>query len=186
MPSAWVHATIDLIAYGRPYFDLHKEKDEPYKKLGRNHRKIRHEWYQAFGKKWTLDEPFSACLKDQISKIRSINGPNKAEKQMAYIDHDYIDRIWDTLSPPERKYREGFFAWILFNPRILKEWAGVGVLDSRIQRMIDSCEVWEYCPELKDEYERLCSYVKVVIENDGILQNMLERYGQKEYIPDFG
>jgi hypothetical protein len=186
MPSAWIHATIDLIAYGRPYFDLHKEKDEPYKTLGWNHRKIRHEWYQAFGKEWTLDEPFPAYFRDQISKIRSINGPDEAERQMAYIDHDYIDRIWDTLSPHERKYREGFFAWILFNPRILKEWAGLDVLDGRIQRFIDGCEVWEYCPDLKVEYEGLCKYVNAVKKEDKVLRNMVERYGHKEYIPDFG
>ena len=30
MASAWVHAVIDIIAYGRPYFDLHKEKVSRY------------------------------------------------------------------------------------------------------------------------------------------------------------
>lgn len=185
MPSAWVHATIDLIAYGRSYFDIHKEKDEPYKTLGYKHRVVRHEWYQAFEKEWTLHDPFPSCLKDQISKIRDINGPNKAEKRMADIDHDYIDRIWDTLSPQEKKYREGYFAWILFNQKILKEWAGVDVLDGRIQRMIDNCEVWEYCPKLRNDYKRLSSYVKVVMKNDGILLHILEQNGLEEYIADF-
>ena len=185
MPSAWVHATIDLIAYGRSYFDIHKEKDEPYKTLGYKHRMIRHEWYQAFEREWNFHNPFPSCLKDQISKMRDINGSNKAEKRMAYIDHDYIDRIWDTLSPQEKKYRKGYFAWILFNPKILKEWAGVDVLDGRIQRMIDNCEVWETCSELIDDYKRLCSYVKIVIEDDGILQDMLKHYGLKEYITGF-
>jgi hypothetical protein len=178
MPSGWVHAVIDLIVYGRPYFNLHKEKDKPYETLGWNHRKIGHEWYQAFGENWTLDRPFPVCLRELISKIRSINGPNKAEELMAYVDHDYIDKIWDSLLPQEKKYREGFFAWILFNPGILKEWTGVDVLEGRIQRLIDGREVWEYCSELKSEYEQLCSYAKVVIENNGILQGMLEHYEQ--------
>jgi hypothetical protein len=26
MPNGWVHATIDLIAFGQPYFDLHQKK----------------------------------------------------------------------------------------------------------------------------------------------------------------
>ena len=34
MPSAWVHAAIDLIAYGRPYFGLHKKKDKAYCSVG--------------------------------------------------------------------------------------------------------------------------------------------------------
>ena len=177
MPSGWVHAVIDLITYGRTYFDLHKNKDKSYKTLGRYHRQIEHYWYQSFREKWTLDEPFPNSLKDQILKVRSLNGPIKAEEQMAYVDHDYFDKIWDNLSIHERKYREGFFAWILFNPIILKEWAGVDVLEGKIQRMIDNCEIWEDCPELKSEYKRLCKYVKAVKENDLILQDILKNYG---------
>lgn len=176
MADAWVHAVIDLIAYGRPYFDLHKEKDEPSKRLGRSHRKVRHDWYQAFGKKWTLDEPFPSCLKDQILKIRNINGPEKAEEKMASTDHDYTDRIWDSLSCSERKYREGFFVWITLNPKILKEWAGVDVLEGKIHRVINRYEVWESCPELKSEYRRLRRYIKVVKDNDKTLQHILECY----------
>jgi hypothetical protein len=49
MAYAWVHAVIDLIAYGRPYFGLHKEKDKPYELLGPNHRIINPDWYQSYG-----------------------------------------------------------------------------------------------------------------------------------------
>jgi hypothetical protein len=103
---------------------------------------------------------------------------------MAWIDHDYMDRIWDTISAQEKKYREGFFAWILFNPETLKKWAGVDVSCGRIQRLIDGHEIWEYCPELKSEYKKLCKYVNAVKENDEILKNMIESYGRKEYTPD--
>lgn len=176
MPGAWVHAVIDLIAYGRPYFDLHKKKDDPWKTLGWNHREIGHEWYQAFGKKWSLDEPFPTCLKEQILKVRNVNGSNKAEEQMAHTDHDYIDKIWDDLSDKERRYREGFFIWVLLSPEILKKWAGVDVLESRIQRVIDGHKVWESCPELKSEYERLHNYVEAVKEKNKILQTVLDSY----------
>jgi len=177
MADAWVHALIDLIAYGRPYFDLHKGKDELSKQFGRHHRKARHEWYQAFGKTWSLDDPFPSCFKDRILRIGDLNGPEKAEERMAYTDHDYIDRIWGTLSNSERKYREGFFIWITLNPKILKEWAGVDVLKGKIHRVIDGCEIWEYCPELKSEYRRLCKYIQTVKDNDETLKGMIERYG---------
>ncbi|MDP2753312.1 MAG: hypothetical protein Q8P40_02850, partial [Nitrospirota bacterium] len=39
MANVWVHAVIDLIAYGKPYFDLHKEKDKPHEILGSRHGK---------------------------------------------------------------------------------------------------------------------------------------------------
>ncbi len=174
MPNAWVHAAIDLIAYGRPYFDIHKEKDKPSEILRQRHRKIKHEWYQVFGKKWTFDSPFPNFLKDQILKINQTKGGDKAEEVMAYTDHDYIDKIWDELPKHERKYWEGFFAWVLLNPKILKNWAGVDVSDGKIKRIINDHEVWETCSVLKTEYKRLCNYVKIVIKNDKNLHNMLE------------
>lgn len=78
----------------------------------------------------------------------------------------------------ERKYWEGFFGFVLFNPKILKNWAGVNVLDGKIQRIIKNHKVWESCPGLKSEYKRLYNYVKAVIKNHKILQNMLEQYGR--------
>jgi hypothetical protein len=177
MPDGWVHATIDLIVYGRPYFSLHKKKDDPSQTLGRKHRIVRHNWYQAFGEKWTFDEPFPSRLKKRIVEIRDAKGPAKAEEYMAYTDHDYIDRIWDDLSAKEREYWEGFFMWVLFNPKILKEWAKVDILEGRIHRVVNNHEVWEDCPELKSEYRRLRSYVNTVKEKDKNLQKIIERYG---------
>ncbi|MCX6664228.1 MAG: hypothetical protein NTZ75_08285 [Euryarchaeota archaeon] len=174
MPEGWVHATIDLIVYGRPYFDIHKNKDEAFLRLGKAHRKIKHEWYQAFGKKWTFDDPFPDFLKGLISEIRGACGSDKAEKQMVYWDHDYFDRIWKNLSEKQRKYCKGAFAWIINNPMFLKNWAGVDVLEGKIKRVIDGQEVWEICPELKSEYHRLHCYVKTVIEYDKDLQDMLK------------
>lgn len=184
MANAWLHAAVDFIAYGRTYFDLHKYKDEPHKRLGWNHRRERHEWYQAFEEKWNFDNPFPILLKDLISKLNQTIGSDKAEEQMAYVDHDYIDRIWDDLSDEERRQWEIFFIWVLLNPTILKRWAGVDVVKGTIHRVIDEQEVWEGCPEIIFEYKRLRRYIEVVISNDQILQKILERY-KAETVSEF-
>ena len=96
---------------------------------------------------------------------------------MAQIDHDYIDKIWDDLSNFERKYCEGLLVWVILNPRILKDWAGVDILNGKIKRTDGNSEVWEDYPQLKTDYKRLHDYVKVVIEKDDILRDMLQGYG---------
>ena len=174
MPNGWVHATIDLIAFGRPYFDLHREKDKAHETLGPQHRLVNHEWYQAFEKFWTFPDPFPSWLKESIQALENAEG---AEEQMVSIAHEYLDRVWDGLSLPERKYWESFFIWLLFNPRILKNWAGVDVVNSRIHRVVEDRKIWEGCPDTKVEYERLRRYVEAVKSNDDILQDILERYG---------
>jgi hypothetical protein len=42
---------------------------------------------------------------------------------------DYIDRVGDNLQKVERNYSEGFFVWLLYNPKILETWSGVDVLN---------------------------------------------------------
>ena len=96
---------------------------------------------------------------------------------MVDLAHDYLDKIWDDLSYTERKYWESFFAWLMLNPSILKNWAGVDVLNGRIQRIVDGHEIWEHCPELISDYRRLRRYVEVVIKKDKNLQNLLHQYG---------
>lgn len=177
MPNGWVHATIDLIAFGRPYFDLHQEKDKAHETLGSEHRIVNHEWYQAFGKFWTFSDPFPSWLKESIQALQDAEGADRAEEQMVSTAHEYLDRVWDGLSFPERKYWESFFIWVLFNPRILKNWAGVDIVNGRIRRVVEDQEIWEACPDAKSGYERLRRYVEVVKSNDEILQEMLERYG---------
>jgi hypothetical protein len=98
--------------------------------------------------------------------------------------HDYIDRIWDwdELSKPEkdrrRRYWEGFFAWLLFNPEVLKNWAGVDILDGKIRRLIGDQEIWEDALDIKSKCEGLRRRVKFVIGRDGTLRYILECYGQ--------
>ncbi len=177
MPSGWVHATIDLIVFGRPYFDLHQEKDMAHETLGPTHRIVDHEWYQAFGKVWTFSDPFPSWLQGATQGIGDSEGGYRAEEHMVLNSHEYWDRVWDGLSFLERKYWESFFIWVLFNPRNLKKWAGVNVVDGRIHRIVDGQEIWEVCPEVKSEYNRLRRYVERVKVNDEILRDMLERHG---------
>lgn len=94
---------------------------------------------------------------------------------MAYVDHDYIDKIWDCLSPKQRKDWETFFILVLLNLEILTKWAGVDVIKGEIQRIIEEQEIWEDCPEVKFEYKRLLQYVKVIIRKDHTSQDMLNQ-----------
>ncbi|MGH8016207.1 MAG: hypothetical protein ACREBV_08455 [Candidatus Zixiibacteriota bacterium] len=173
MPSGWMHATIDLIAFGCPYFDIHKAKDKAYETLGYKHRAVNHAWYQEFGRLWTFDNPFPIWLKESIQSLGVDRSPEIAEQQMVKLSHDYLDKIWDTLSLENRKYWEGFFVWLLFNPEILKKWAGVDVIFGRIKRQSENQEIWDCVPEIKTEYRRLCRYLRKVVRRDTALQAIL-------------
>lgn len=50
------------------------------------------------------------------------------------------------------------------------------VLEGRIQRLVNGREMWEGCPELKQEYRRLCRYVAAVLAKNEHLMEMLRRY----------
>ncbi len=177
MPSGWVHATLDLISFGRPYLYIHQEKDNASKTLGSSHRTEKHSWYQEFGKLWNFSDPFPSWLNESIQDLLLIECPDQVEEQMVSIAHDHLDRVWDDLLYSERKYCEGFFAWVLLRPSILKSWAGVDVLNGRIQRIVGGQEIWEYCPYLKSKYRSLSRYISAVIRNNKGLQIMLMRYG---------
>lgn len=91
MPASWVHASIDLMAFGRSYFDLHKYKDHPWKILKENHRQLYHHWYKEFGKSWNFNEPFPLIIH---MRTNAFANPDKAEKYQSWIAHDYLDKIW--------------------------------------------------------------------------------------------
>lgn len=178
MPSAWLHATIDLIYFGRSYFDLHKEKDKPHETLGLEHRVENHKYYEQFSKLWTLSNPFPSEVMESIQILSDTVGEDAAEAQQVYCTHDYIDKVWDGLSYAKKRYCDGFCIWLLFNPYVLKNWAGVDVLEGKIHRVVEGQEIWEDCPEVKSKYKSLIRYVEAVICNDRGLQGMLERYGE--------
>ncbi len=156
MPSGWYHQTNDLIAYGRAYPHVHRRKDAFAQKApGLRHRDVGHEWYQEHGRLWDLSNPFPEWLNDEIRNIGNTRGADAAEERMASDCHDYLDRVWDELTPAERQFREGFFVWLLYHPELLETWAGVDVLRGRIKRTIDGVDVWEDSPETAVEYRKL-------------------------------
>ncbi len=165
MAAGWVHATMDLMAFGRSYFDLHKYKDHPWKKFGYKHRQVYHDWYNEFGKSWNLDEPFPLVIHMRTDAIADLD---KAEQFQSWIAHDYLDKIWDTLNPSQRKNIERAFKWLLENPEDLNRIYEIDIFRGLIYRVVDRKSVVERCPELIGEYKRLRSYVaKINLNNAG-------------------
>jgi len=178
MANGWFHAIVDLIAFGRPYLDVHQEKDKAARTLGSRHRTVDHSWYWQFGTSWTFSDPFPSGLRKTITESASTVGPDFAETQEVIFTHEYLDRVWDDLPHPERKYWEGFMVWLLLNPALLKTWAGVDVREGTIHRVVDGQEIWEPCAELKELYKRLRRYAKFVEWKDPVLREMIEVFGQ--------
>ena len=159
MAAGWVHAAIDLMAFGRSYFDLHKYKDNPWKKLGYEHRQINHDWYKEFGKSWNFDKPFPPVID---MRTRAFASDEKGEKYQSWVSHDYLDRIWDTLDFEQRRNFELACKWFLDNPMELNRVYEIDVFQGLIYRVIDGKQVIERCPELVTEYQRLRGYVAKV------------------------
>ena len=166
MAAGWVHASMDLMAFGRSYFDLHKYKDHPWKKFGYKHRQIYHDWYNEFGKSWNFNEPFPLIIH---MRTNAIADPDKAEQFQSWTSHDYLDRIWDTLNAERRRNFEFACKWFLENPEELNRVYEIDVFRGLIYRVINGKNVIEYCPELINEYKRLRDYVaKVKIETNSL------------------
>jgi hypothetical protein len=176
MANCWVHATVDLIVWGRSYLDLHRKKDRWSRTLGSAHRKRAHDWYWQFGKQWTFDEPFPAAVRQRTAAIRALQGLNAAEREQVLLTHDMLDRIWDTLSKKQRKYCEALCFCLLSRPDVLLSWAEIDVLRGRILRLEDGKETWRPCPALRDEYARLRAYADAVRAKDPQLRQMLTRF----------
>jgi hypothetical protein len=178
MASGLCHAVIDLMAYARPHFDFHQQKDEPARWLGPAHRQQHHEWYNAFGTEWDFDNPSPASLIRVIEHAGEVEGDEGAERCMSWTSHDYIDRVWDGLSTTERLYLEGMFVWVLEHPEVLLAKFGVDAFNERIARTVGGIESWEPAPGLSSEYRRLCRYAAAVVRQRPELRAVLEHYGQ--------
>lgn len=162
MADGWVHATADLVVFGKTYFHRHKKKDAPWKELGWRHRVVNHEYYNLFGKLWDFQNPFPSDEKETIASIRD---PNEAEQTQSWNSHDYLDRLWDGWSDRQRRRFERFCMYLVRRPKTLRDWAGVDVKNGKIKRLIGGQEVWEDCPELTIEWKNLKRYVKAVKRN---------------------
>lgn len=159
MAAGWVHATIDLIAFGRSYFDLHQYKDHPWRELGFKHREINHDWYKEFGENWDFSDPFPLIIHMRTAVF---SNPDEAEKIQSWFSHDYIDRIWDMLDNNRRIEIEENFKRLLQNPEELNRACEIDVSHGFIYRVIDGKKVIEHCPQLIKEYQRLRNYVSKI------------------------
>jgi len=159
-----MHGTVDLIAWGWPYLDLHVWKDEPSRWLGRRHRVERHDWYWNYGKLWTARQPLPDWMQDNI---RGMDDPWFADEFMAGLTHDEWDRLWNGFAPVKRRQAEAFFASVLLSPRALREWAGVDVVNGRILRELQGRKWWEDCPDLPAAYARLVRYAEITWRMQG-------------------
>jgi hypothetical protein len=89
MPSSLVHASVDLMVFGFPYLDLHRQKNAHYKTLGWKHRNENHEYYQLFGSEWSLDEPYPSHWLEFLGRVREQHGP---------IVQKYGKPLWCTIT----------------------------------------------------------------------------------------
>ena len=156
MAKGWVHATFDLMAFGRSYFSLHQYKDHPWENLGTKHRELYHEWYNEFGKNWDFKNPFPLVIH---LRTATIEDSDEAEKFQSMVSHDYLDKIWDTLNDKQRMTIEQRLKWFIENPKELNHVYEIDVFCGLIHRVIDGKEVVEPCPQLIQEYKRLRNYV---------------------------
>jgi hypothetical protein len=176
MARGFVHETFDLIVLGRVYRHVHQAKDKHAQHVpGMRHREKGHEWYQHFGSSWDFENQFPMWRHAEIQRLREDNGPESAEEMMASDSHDLIDRTWDSLSSEERKYCEGFFVWLIYNPNTLASWAGVDVTQGRISRVIGGELIWEDSPETIAEYHALRQ--RISKNHKHRLATVLKQYG---------
>lgn len=185
MPAGWVHQVHSLIEFGLPYATVHSRKDWFSRRSpGLCHRQVGHRKYQSFGKSWSFDRPFSNRDEIRVDRIAQWKGPIIAEEFMVSVSHDLDDRVWDFdgTARDERAFRrkrwEGFCAWLILNPAVLKAWAQVDVLAGRIHRVIDGVEVWKHDPELIPAYAVLLRRVRFVLSRDRMLREVVAAYDQ--------
>lgn len=136
MPG-WMHEILDLLVFGRSYPEIHKRKDAAWKELGIHHREEMHEWYSLYSHDWDFDNPFPKELETFLENVLKDFGPERAESDAVWVAHDYFDRLWDELSCEKRKECAAAFRTMILDTQFLKQWAGVDVVEGRIQRRLE-------------------------------------------------
>lgn len=181
MPQAYIHAIESLAAFGRSYFTEHQEKDAPHAQLGRAHRAVNHEWYQAYDAGlWSVDQPTPDWIAGATEQLARDHGGEEAEVyQAVFLAHDLTDRLHDGDKPADRRLSDAAHIFLLMHPEILEATCGVDVIAGRIHREINGEEVWESSPETVRDYERLRSYVETVVRNDLEMQIILAAFERR-------
>jgi hypothetical protein len=166
MPQGWIHNFFDLVVFGRSYPEIHHRKDAAWKKFGKHHRAINHEWYNLFGDAWDFENMYPPRLKAFFEAMQKKHG-EEAEERQVWVAHDVLDKVWGGLDLEERKKWATVFKRILLDPLFLREWAGVDVLEGKIKRTSDEqggagspVEYWEDDPLVKALYRKLRAYVE--------------------------
>jgi len=110
MPPGWIHETIDMIAWGRVYWSVHKEKDKYWRELGTKHRIMEHPLYQrglaCVRGGVTLEEVLN-FMYDEAKKRTRCDweegvSADIIEARQANMAHDIWDLLWDDFTPVER------------------------------------------------------------------------------------
>lgn len=169
MASAWVHAVLCLIAFGKPYFELNKRIDSWSENLGPEHRQMGHDYYKAYGMLWNMDNPFPERVLGHLSKTRELYGDQEAEREQVELSHCYLDKVWDDFSKDYRENLELALVRFVSDPELLKKSAGVDVIEGRIQYQLENGQLtWLDVPELPSEYHRLIRYIEGVLRGKGL------------------
>lgn len=170
MASAWVHDVLCLIAFGKPYFELNKRIDSWSENLGPAHRQMGHDYYQAYGILWNMDNPFPERVLEHCGKTRELHGDQEAEREQVELSHCYLDRVWDDFPKDYRESLELALARFVSDPELMKKSAGVDVIKGRIQYKLENRQfTWLDDSKLPDEYQRLIRYIGGVLRGKGIL-----------------
>jgi len=129
-----------------------------------------HDYYQACGRLWDMDNPFPEEVLEHCRKTRERYGSEEAEKEAVRLSHCYLDRIWDDFSQEQRERIELALARFMATPKVLKQSAGVDVIEGKIQYQLENGKLsWVDVPELPNEYQRLIRYIEAVLHGKGIL-----------------
>jgi len=124
MPPGWIHQTIDMIAWGRIYWSVHKDKDRYWRELGTGHRIMEHPLYQKGLACAEAGKPLEDVLNFMYDLARQRTQadwqeglcPDDIEARQAAMAHDCWDLLWDDLTPEERTGIAGAFRDVVLRP----------------------------------------------------------------------
>ena len=110
MPPGWIHETIDMIAWGRVYWSVHRRKDRFWPELGTKHRIREHDFYQKGRTLIKQGVPIEEVLNwmYQYAKERTKSEWKEGlpadviEARQAGMAHECWDLLWDDFTSAER------------------------------------------------------------------------------------
>ncbi len=124
MPPGWIHETIDMIAWGRIYWSVHKRKDRFWRELGTRHRIKEHALYQeglarikgGMHVEDVLNWMFECAKELTKSDWERGLSPDVIEARQAEMAHDCWDLLWDDFTSAERLGIANAFRDVVLSP----------------------------------------------------------------------